>query len=134
MKSLVIVDDDALTRKVVQHLGQQCGFRTEGFASARTFLDQEETEEERLIVLDVVMPDQDGLEVLRILSERSCRHPILLLSGYSADYLKLASSFAIARGLSIAGILEKPVSNEAFRSLFVRLAGGTQMAEPVRAA
>ena len=122
MKSLIIVDDDALTRKVVQHLGRQCGFSTDGYASARAFLSQADLEANALIVLDVVMPDQDGLEVLRILAERGCRLPVLLVSGYSADYLKLASSFATARGLSIVGVLEKPVATEQYRALLTRIA------------
>jgi EAL domain-containing protein (putative c-di-GMP-specific phosphodiesterase class I) len=61
-----------------------------------------------LILLDLMMPDMDGIEVLRTLSSLQCKASILLMSGINIRVMETAEKLAHALGLSIAGHLVKP--------------------------
>ncbi len=57
-----------------------------------------------LIVTDLVMPDMDGLELIRCLRETPSQVPILAVSGASEDMLKIASA------LGAVATMKKPFS------------------------
>jgi EAL domain-containing protein (putative c-di-GMP-specific phosphodiesterase class I) len=63
------------------------------------------------------MPDLDGVEIMRLLAERNCRAKIIISSGMGSRVLDAAQRSAQEHGLSIAGIISKPISKEALRSL-----------------
>jgi EAL domain-containing protein (putative c-di-GMP-specific phosphodiesterase class I) len=54
------------------------------------------------------MPEMDGIELLRLLSERKCKAGIILMSGVDKRVLETAGQLAQALGLSIVGHLQKP--------------------------
>ena len=61
-----------------------------------------------VILLDLMMPEIDGLELLTLLAARQCRAQIILMSGIGRDVLASTDQFAQSLGLSIAGHLRKP--------------------------
>ena len=61
-----------------------------------------------VILLDLMMPEIDGLELLTLLAARQCRAQIILMSGIGRDVLASTDQFAQTLGLSIAGHLRKP--------------------------
>ncbi|TGN06898.1 EAL domain-containing response regulator [Leptospira ilyithenensis] len=63
-----------------------------------------------LIVLDLFMPDMDGVEILRYLGEAKSEALIILISGHSQSVLKSAERVAKAYGLNVIGSLTKPFS------------------------
>jgi EAL domain-containing protein (putative c-di-GMP-specific phosphodiesterase class I) len=65
-----------------------------------------------LVMLDLNMPDMDGIELLRLLDEQGYRGDILLFSGEETQTLELAETLARARKLSIVGSVSKPVQRE----------------------
>src|SRR5690606_15100246 len=69
------------------------------------------------VVIDLVMPRVDGVEVLRMLADRHCGARIILTSGAGERVLDAARRVAIARGLAIAGILPKPFGLGHLRTL-----------------
>ncbi len=69
------------------------------------------------IVLDLVMPEMDGIQVLAELGARECRAVIILASGMGARVLEAAGRAAREHGLHIAGLLAKPFSRAALRAL-----------------
>jgi two-component system OmpR family response regulator len=77
---LLVVDDDA---KLARAVGR--GLRDEGYAvdvvgDGEAALMQAAVWEYDAIVLDVMLPLRDGLEVCRVLRERGCRAPVLMLT------------------------------------------------------
>ena len=76
-----VVDDDASVRASVQRLLGSVGMRVETFASARAFLDAPHPDLERCLVLDVQLPDLNGLDVQRHLVETAQALPIVFLTG-----------------------------------------------------
>ena len=81
---VLVVDDEARIREVVQYALEREGFRVHAAADAREarFLLTQRTFD--LIVLDVMLPDGDGLELCRELRQRQ-RTPVLFLSARSDE-------------------------------------------------
>src|SRR5690606_21946246 len=61
------------------------------------------------IILDLEMPDADGIELLKLLSDERCSARVLVVSGGDKRVLKAAMRFGTARGLRMAGALQKPL-------------------------
>jgi EAL domain-containing protein (putative c-di-GMP-specific phosphodiesterase class I) len=69
------------------------------------------------ITVDLVMPDMDGVEVMRLLAMRGCQAKIIIVSCVSSRILDAARRSATQHGLDIAGVLSKPFLPETLRSL-----------------
>ena len=82
VRTVLLVDDDQNLREVAHYALSQAGFRVEEAANGRDALAAARARPPDLIVLDVRMPEMDGLEVCRELRKTS-RVPIDFLS--SAD-------------------------------------------------
>lgn len=104
---VLIIDDDSDVGEFIaataEGLGLQC-VRTTDAPDVLNLCTQDTT----LILLDLMMPRMDGVEVLRLLSARRCRASIVLMSGINKRVMETAVKLAEALGLSIAGHLEKP--------------------------
>jgi FixJ family two-component response regulator len=73
---IAIVDDDQSFREALESLLKLIGFRTAIFASARNFLDSPQFPNVSCAILDVSMPEMDGLELQRHLL---ATHPIPII-------------------------------------------------------
>ncbi len=59
------VDDDSNIREIEVYTLEQTGFKARGFANGTSMLEALKTETPKLIVLDIMMPQMDGVEVLK---------------------------------------------------------------------
>jgi two-component system OmpR family response regulator len=82
VRTILLVDDDKNLREVARYALSQAGFRVEEAANGRDALAAARAHPPDLVVLDVRMPEMDGLETCRELRKTS-RVPIVFLS--SAD-------------------------------------------------
>src|SRR5205814_3103461 len=80
------------------------GYRAEAFASGEEFLASASGSRTACLMLDVRMPDMDGLEVQRRLAERGMRIPIVFLTGRASD-----DEERRARSAGAVEFLRKPV-------------------------
>lgn len=76
-----IVDDDVSVRESLRPLIAQAGWQPEVFASAAEFLDHRGAVAPGCLVLDVSLPDLDGLEVQKRIADRT-ELPIVFITGY----------------------------------------------------
>ena len=76
-----IVDDEAGMRKALTRLLRAEDFEVRAFASALEFLAAYRVEETACLVLDVTMPELDGLELQRRLTHAGALVPIVFLTG-----------------------------------------------------
>lgn len=65
------VDDDSTIRDIEVYTLEQTGFEARGFADGISMLEALKTEKPDLIILDIMMPDMDGLSVLKKLRSES---------------------------------------------------------------
>ena len=84
------------------------------------------------ILLDLIMPRMDGVEVLQQLSKLVCVVPIALLSGANTRVLKAAQRSGSEHGLNITHVLKKPLT-VASLSEFVDADASVGAANPTQA-
>ena len=77
-----VVDDDASVRDAVKRLIASVGLRVETFGSAHEFLNHKRPDGPGCLVLDVRLPDLDGLEFQRALAEANICIPIIFITGH----------------------------------------------------
>ena len=77
-----IVDDEEAIRRSAGFMLKTSGYAVTTFASGAAFLSAAKTVEPGCVLLDVRMPDMDGLEVQRQLGERGVSMPIVVLTGH----------------------------------------------------
>jgi len=79
--TVFVVDDDVSVREALEALIADGGFQPEVFASAEEFLSQPQHASPCCLVLDLGLPDVDGLEVQKRLSARWADMPIIFITG-----------------------------------------------------
>jgi len=104
---ILVVDDDSELGEFVAAAATGMGMRCAVTTNAVDFLAALRPDV-TLVLSDLMMPDMDGLELLRHLGEQQCRASIILMSGCSWRVLDAAESFARSLDLSVAGKLLKP--------------------------
>jgi two-component system nitrogen regulation response regulator NtrX len=81
--SILIVDDEAAIRDSLHMILEYEGYRVEEAASGSQALSKVADRAPDAIVLDIKMPEMDGLELLRALRERGYDMPVLMISGHA---------------------------------------------------
>jgi DNA-binding response OmpR family regulator len=118
---LLMIDDEpyigALVRRVAEGLDYEMSFVTlaDEFKQAHRSFDPD------VVVLDLSMPDIDGIELLKFLAAEKSRARILILSGFDARILNGAHRLGEDRGLHMAGIVSKPVRVAELRTVLSNL-------------
>lgn len=120
--TVLIVDDDAVTQKVLQHYLERAGFQMISAHNGREAVKLARRELPQLIICDVMMPDMDGWEVLRQIqaTEATREIPVILLSG-NAELM--AKEESLRSGAAF--LLVKPISPDQLLTLVRRLIPGT---------
>jgi FixJ family two-component response regulator len=77
-----VVDDDEAARKGTARLLGAAGFEARTYGSAREFLGAIDPEASGCIILDVRLPDQNGLDLQVALAERAVLLPIIFITGH----------------------------------------------------
>jgi FixJ family two-component response regulator len=77
-----VVDDDPSVVRALERLFRVAGFRLMAFATSQAFLDQSSVESPCCLVLDVQLPDMNGLDLQRNLKERGWAIPIVFITGH----------------------------------------------------
>src|SRR5438093_12117599 len=87
MERVLIVDDDPDIRKLVSYNLTQAGFRVSTAATGVAALEAVHGQPPDLIILDIMLPDLDGLEVCKKLrrQEKSRRIPIIMLTARTQE-------------------------------------------------
>jgi FixJ family two-component response regulator len=78
-----ILDDDPEIVKALTRLLRSKQFEVLGFTSVRTFLEAYCPENKACLVLDVAMPELDGLELQRHLTRQAILLPVIFVSGHA---------------------------------------------------
>lgn len=80
--TVFIVDDDVAVRDALRLLMSSADLAVETFSGAHEFLAAVAPDRMGCLVLDVRMPEIDGLELQRQLAARGSRMPIIILTGH----------------------------------------------------
>ena len=104
---VLIADDDDSIRTLLTELMSDEGYETVAVKSGAEVLRAVPKVEPNLVILDLRMPDMDGIEVLRRLGSQGQKVPVLMLTGHSS-----ASSAIEATKLGAFDYVTKPFDND----------------------
>jgi len=107
-KRLLVLDDDALVAGTIRQIALSAGFEVHCVGDGTAFLEAVERFAPDHLVLDLLLPGMDGVQVIERLARAGCRARLVIISGLDCRVLEAASRNAAELGLAIAGILTKP--------------------------
>jgi EAL domain-containing protein (putative c-di-GMP-specific phosphodiesterase class I)/CheY-like chemotaxis protein len=116
---ILVIDDEPDVGKIVCAAARAIGLHCAATTDASTFL-KELTPDITLILLDLIMPGMDGVELLRQLAQQECKAGIILMSGVGSRVLETAEQLAQTLGLPIVGHLNKPFRLKELQSMLAR--------------
>jgi FixJ family two-component response regulator len=106
---VLLVEDDASVRSSLSRLLTLSGYEVRAFATAAELHDASlPLEKTACVLMDVYLPDGDGLELQRGLAERAPNLPVILMTARATDELRARA----LRG-GAAGFLAKPLEADA---------------------
>lgn len=116
-RRLLILDDEEDIGQMIETIARDSGvatrFTTDAehfFAGVREWLPTD-------VIIDLMMPDMDGVQVLKRLAEEDPECRVIIISGAGNRILQAAGRSAGEHGLNIHGILPKPFSPAQLREL-----------------
>lgn len=85
---IYLVEDDDSIRELVLYTLHTTGFEAEGFRNAADFWQALEKELPQLVLLDIMLPDEDGLHILKRLraDAETADLPVMMLTAKSSEY------------------------------------------------
>ncbi len=91
MAMVYVVEDDCNIREIETFSLKNSGYAVENFACAKDFYRQLEIALPNLILLDVMLPDEDGLSIIKKLRERleTKKIPIILVTAKTSELDKV---------------------------------------------
>lgn len=110
-----VVDDDISVRESLELLIRAAGWRAEIFATAEEFLARPRALAPSCLVLDVHLPDLNGLDLQNRVAADRLEMPIIFITGYGDVPMAVRAMKAGA-----VEVLTKPFSDEVLRAPFGR--------------
>ena len=85
------VEDDGNIRELVVYTLESTGFQARGFEDGSSFLEALALETPELVLLDIMLPGEDGMELLRKLkaSKKTKDIPVIMVTAKGAEYDKV---------------------------------------------
>jgi len=105
-----ILDDEEGLVELHCEVARLSGFQARGFTRASEFFSQiTRFQPGSVLVLDLLMPEMDGIEVMRRLAEIPNPPAIILMSGHDVGVLHSAEKLCRAHGFEVLASFSKPV-------------------------
>jgi len=107
MIKILVIDDEEQIRALLSSLFEMEGYEVIAATDGKDGMTLFDAHSPDLVITDIVMPDMEGMEVIRTLKKKSPSVPVIAISGgginASHEYLYIASKIGAAK------IFEKPV-------------------------
>lgn len=106
---LLIVDDDVNIQRLYKEELEEEGYEVIVASSGRSGLEKFEKENPDLVTLDILMPDMDGISVLRKMKEQRPHVPILMSTAYDYrdDFAVWASEAYLVKSSDLTELKEQ---------------------------
>jgi CheY-like chemotaxis protein len=120
MAEILIIDDEPQMRRLLARLLSGAGHTVHEAANGKNGIEWFHRVHPALVITDIVMPDMEGIEMIRELRQTAPTIPILAISGGS----NLALYLRAATALGATAALAKPFGADEFLGIVTDLLNG----------
>ncbi len=106
---LLVVDDELGVSGLIAEIAEGLGFEVAQVHSAEALRAAYRDLAPDVVVLDLVMPGVDGVELLGFLADEGSEAQVLLISGLDTRVLSTSERLGLSHGLRMLGRLQKPI-------------------------
>lgn len=107
MPSVLVVDDEEQIRQLIRETLEQAGYEVQEARDGNEGLERYRTQPADLVIMDILMPDQDGLESIMTLRREFPASRIIAMTGGS-DMIGILNFLDVAKMLGARRTLQKP--------------------------
>ena len=125
MARILVIDDDPDTRAMLEQILKSAGYEVILAADGREGVLRHRTSPADLVITDLYMPIQDGMETIRELRLRFPRVAIIAMSGRPGT----GTMLSVAQNPTDVGILGKPFLPDELLAAVARALGGQSQAQ-----
>ncbi len=106
---LLVVDDEPAICKIIERVAAPLGYAVRTLNHSASFLKTLTDFKPSLLILDLKMPDADGVQLLQQLRDGKSDAQVIVISGMDQRVLNTAEKLGRSQGLKMAGVLQKPL-------------------------
>jgi DNA-binding response OmpR family regulator len=128
MQRVLIVEDDPGMSEYIGDILSQKGFQVSSASDGFSGLEAVRSTAPHVVILDIFMPEKDGLEMLVELRRFAAKLPVLVISG--KQHLLSGCSMSLAKQLGANDVLSKPFTPKALIERIISLAGHSAIQVP----
>lgn len=121
MARIIVIEDEAAIRRLVLRILSRDGHDVREASNGRDGVAMHRADPADLVITDLFMPEQDGIETIRQLREFAPDTPILAMSGGGSR--GMIDVLADAEQLGAQAVLQKPFSPDELAAAVTRLLG-----------
>jgi len=110
VKRLLVIDDDPAISQIVGAVAEGLGFEVRTTERADEFAEIYEEFQPGVVILDLVMPEVDGIELAQWLAHVESPARVIFLTGHNPRFTDAARALADSGDLTSVTTLTKPVS------------------------
>lgn len=104
-KNILLVEDEEFTRVFLARFIERKGITVIAAGTGKQAIEEYKQNSPDCILLDLRLPDMEGIDVLKKIKEINPQAKIYFVSGFDDDYLQKQ-----AENLGAAGYIQKPIS------------------------
>jgi two-component system, chemotaxis family, chemotaxis protein CheY len=112
MPSVLVVDDEDRIRRLIREVLEQAGYVVEEARGGKEGLERYRANQADVVIMDILMPDQDGLESITTLRREFPNSRVIAMTGGS-DMIGVLNFLDVAKMLGACRTLQKPFEIQA---------------------
>jgi CheY-like chemotaxis protein len=119
--SLLVVEDALIHRTIISRIADKAGFTTMAASSVEAAAERLRSRDFDCVTLDLSLGEGVGSEVLRLLADRKCQTPIIIISGSDPDVVAQTSEIGRTYDLNLWKPLHKPIDLGLLRDMLEQI-------------
>ncbi|MBH0187770.1 MAG: response regulator [Nitrospira sp.] len=107
MPSVLVIDDEERIRILIREVLEQAGYVVEEAPGGKEGLERYRAHQADVVIMDILMPDQDGLESMATLHREFPSSRVIAMTG-GGDMIGILNFLDVAKMLGASRTLQKP--------------------------